>query len=172
MDQLKDGLTCFVVLQLIRDYPLLMKPLFQSDGKTGLTSSALLHVFKIVWSPERSNARKCKEPVIFGWTNYVHECGSTGRTLGEICILLESYPTTQMMMKIASRGSTSSLFIGQLLHLFPKACYAVQADAVPLAVLHIVVADEETPDALFKNSCRPRSGGGRSCLSKGVSYKI
>lgn len=76
MDQLKDGLSHLGVLQLMRDHSLLMKPLFRSDGKQHLSSSALLDLFKILWSPEGANDREIEESIIYGWTNYVHECGS------------------------------------------------------------------------------------------------
>ena len=33
-------------------------------------------MFNVMWSPEGANAKVCEESVIFGWTNYVHECGS------------------------------------------------------------------------------------------------
>ena len=89
LDQLKDGMCCLGVLQLLQDHPSLMKPLFLSDGKQGLSSTALLKIFTIAWSPEGSNTRDCEESVIFGWTNYVHECGSK-RMLYHLSLLYHS----------------------------------------------------------------------------------
>ena len=72
LEQLKQGLKELGVLNLLCSHPKLLKPLFLASGKPQLTSSTIINMFKVVWSPIGSNQREKEEAVILGWTEYLH----------------------------------------------------------------------------------------------------
>lgn len=76
LDQLKKGLEHLNVLDLLLRHRTLVRPLFVAAGKEKLTSSRMLTLFRVDWSPHGSNQREVEEAVILGWTEYVNELES------------------------------------------------------------------------------------------------
>ena len=86
LDQFKNGLKSLGILELLQQYPTLMKPLFVYSEKPCMKAATLLNMFTVKWSPEGSNTRELEEAVIYCWTNYVHQCA--GMKLLSTCELL------------------------------------------------------------------------------------
>ena len=72
LQQLKQGLEELGVLNLLLTHCNLLKPLFLASGKTPLTPSCVVNMFKVIWSPVGSNQREREESVILGWTDYLY----------------------------------------------------------------------------------------------------
>lgn len=76
LDQLKSGMQHLGVLDLMFRHSALLGPLLTVSGIPQLTSSVLLELFNVDWSPEGSNQREIEEAVILNWTEYVRELES------------------------------------------------------------------------------------------------
>ncbi|XP_019859447.1 PREDICTED: G2/M phase-specific E3 ubiquitin-protein ligase-like isoform X1 [Amphimedon queenslandica] len=90
LDQFKNGLKSLGILELLQQYPTLMKPLFVYSKEPCMKATTFLKMFTIKWSPEGSNTRESEEAVIYCWTNYVHQCAGSGRQVGEVAVNLSS----------------------------------------------------------------------------------
>ena len=84
LDQLKKGLQCLRLLEVMHTYPTLLKPLFLNSGEPSITADYILQLFHVQWSPQGSNQRELEEAVILGWHEYIHD------TEGIIMIIMQT----------------------------------------------------------------------------------
>ena len=71
LDQLIDGLKVLGVLDLLRNYPKVMRPLLLCKKPVCLTSDYVIDMFKPVMSLPGSNQREKEEALTLHWVNYV-----------------------------------------------------------------------------------------------------
>ena len=73
LDQLKEGLNLFNVIDLIKKFSMQTRELFVSTGSAKLTVNNMLDLFEFSFSLEGSNARESEEATILHWNEFLME---------------------------------------------------------------------------------------------------
>ena len=77
LDQLCEGLNCMGVLQLIRERPELLRPLFLPQPPIPLTAGYMINLFATKFSPPGSNSREEEEAAVMKWIQFLQAIEGT-----------------------------------------------------------------------------------------------
>lgn len=71
LDQICDGLNCMGVLQLMRNNPALLRPLFLPQPLRPLSADYMINLFVTKFSPLGCNTREEEEAVVMKWVQFL-----------------------------------------------------------------------------------------------------
>lgn len=71
LDQICDGLNCMGVLQLMRNNPALLRPLFLPQPLCPLSADYMINLFVTKFSPLGCNTREEEEAVVMKWVQFL-----------------------------------------------------------------------------------------------------
>ena len=73
LDHLCEGLNLFGIYDLIKRFPEPMEDLFVLNKSCVLTSTTIISLFDIEFSPEGFNTREAEEAAVFHWYEFLSE---------------------------------------------------------------------------------------------------
>lgn len=74
LDQIAEGLELFSIINLVRDHPSLMQPLFVLNPVDAqLTVDRITPLFDITYSPQGSTKRVTEEATFMHWNEFLHD---------------------------------------------------------------------------------------------------